>query len=67
MTLCIVGEGFLYKMVRSLVGCLLRVGVGELKSQDAYRLLQAKKRTHEVPTAKPLGLFLWRVDYESSS
>jgi len=66
MTLCVVGDGFLYKMVRSLVGCLLRIGIGELEAQDACRLLKAKKRTHEVPTAKPLGLFLWRVDYESS-
>jgi tRNA pseudouridine38-40 synthase len=57
------GKGFLYKMVRSIAGLLLRIGTGELKPADAARLLTAKQRTHEVPTAKALGLFLWRVDY----
>ena len=61
--ICIAGEGFLYKMVRSIAGFLLRVGVGELTAEDAKRLLLAGKRTNEVPTAKPYGLFLWRVDY----
>ncbi len=59
------GTGFLYKMVRSLVGFLLRVGVGELTVKDTERLLLAGKRTNEIPTAKPCGLFLWHVDYEN--
>jgi tRNA pseudouridine38-40 synthase len=63
VTISVVGEGFLYKMVRSIAGFLLRVGVGELKPEDAKRLLKTKKRTNEVLTVKPLGLFLWRVDY----
>ena len=61
--ICVEGNGFLYKMVRSIAGFLLRVGLGELEPKDARRLLKAKKRTHEVPTAKALGLFLWKVDY----
>lgn len=61
--LCVAGKGFLYKMVRSIAGFLLRVGVGELQPKDAKRLLKAAERTHEVPTAKPNGLFLWKVDY----
>ncbi len=61
--ICVEGKGFLYKMVRSMAGFLLRVGIGELDPKDARRLLKAAKRTHEVPTAKALGLFLWRVDY----
>lgn len=63
VTICVVGEGFLYKMVRSIAGFLLRVGIGELKPEDAKRFLKAGERTNKVPTAKPLGLFLWRVDY----
>jgi tRNA pseudouridine38-40 synthase len=59
----VVGEGFLYKMVRSIAGFLLRVGIGELKKEDATRFLKAGVRTNEVPTAKAIGLFLWRVDY----
>lgn len=63
VTLCVVGEGFLYKMVRTIAGFLLRVGIGELQPEDAKRFLQAGVRTNEIPTVKPLGLFLWRVDY----
>ena len=63
VTLCVVGEGFLYKMVRSITGFLLRVGIGELQPEDAKRFLKTGERTHKVPTAKALGLFLWRVDY----
>ncbi len=61
--ICVEGTGFLYKMVRSIAGFLLRVGIGELEPADARRLLKSAGRTHEVPTAKALGLFLWRVDY----
>jgi hypothetical protein len=39
------------------------VGIGELTPEDAKRFLKAGTRTNEVPTVKPLGLFLWRVDY----
>jgi len=61
--ICVEGKGFLYKMVRSIAGFLLRVGIGELEPKDAKRLLKAEKRTNEIPTAKALGLFLWRVSY----
>jgi tRNA pseudouridine38-40 synthase len=61
--ICVEGKGFLYKMVRSIAGCLLRIGVGELTPDDALRLLEAAQRSNEVPTAKAQGLFLWKVDY----
>ncbi|MBW7909344.1 MAG: tRNA pseudouridine(38-40) synthase TruA [Kiritimatiellae bacterium] len=57
------GEGFLYKMVRSLAGYLIRVGTGELSAKDAATILASKKRTARVPSAQPQGLFLWRVFY----
>ena len=63
VTVCVVGEGFLYKMVRSITGFLLRVGIGELTPDDAKRFLKSGTRTNEVPTVRSLGLFLWRVDY----
>lgn len=56
-------DGFLYKMARSLVGFLVRVGKGELAPSTARRILAARQRTAEVPTAPPNGLFLWRVYY----
>lgn len=57
------GDGFLYKMVRSLAGFLIRVGVGDLKPEAAGEILTSKIRTARVPTAAPQGLFLWRVHY----
>ncbi len=59
------GEGFLYKMVRSLTGFLLRVGEGAAEPALADEILASQKRTARVPTAPPTGLFLWNVTYES--
>lgn len=63
LTISVTGEGFLYKMVRTLTGFLLRVGLGELTPEDVGRFLKGGKRTNEITTVRPLGLFLWRVDY----
>lgn len=57
------GEGFLYKMVRSLAGFLIRVGTGEVEPGDATIILQSRTRTARVPTAPGCGLFLWQVHY----
>lgn len=62
-TIVVRGNGFLYKMVRSLAGFLIRVGYGDLKPKDALTILHSKTRTARVPTANPHGLFLWRVYY----
>lgn len=57
------GDGFLYRMVRSLAGFLIRVGMGELPPGDAASILQSRIRTAAVPTAPSQGLFLWKVHY----
>ena len=59
------GEGFLYKMVRSLAGWLLRVGKGEVAPEETSAILESRIRTARVPTAKPQGLFLWKVSYRT--
>jgi tRNA pseudouridine38-40 synthase len=59
------GEGFLYKMVRSLTGFLIRVGEGAVDPSQADDILSSRRRTARVPTAPPTGLFLWNVTYES--
>lgn len=58
-----VANGFLYKMVRSLTGALVRVGEGRMKPEELSRLLAGGVRTEAVPTAPPQGLFLGRVYY----
>jgi tRNA pseudouridine38-40 synthase len=63
LTLVARGDGFLFKMVRSLAGFMIRVGQGDLAPNDATRILASRERTARVPTADPQGLFLWRVFY----
>lgn len=57
------GDGFLYKMVRSLAGWLLRVGEGHDDPAAAADILVSGLRTARVPTAPPQGLSLWQVRY----
>jgi tRNA pseudouridine38-40 synthase len=56
-------DGFLYKMVRSLVGTLVSVGQGKLTPAQVKAILASGRRTHEVQTAPAQGLFLARVLY----
>jgi tRNA pseudouridine38-40 synthase len=64
ITVRVVGDGFLYKMVRSLTGFLIRIGRGELPPHVATEILHSKVRTARVPTAPAEGLFLWKVYYD---
>ena len=57
------GSGFLYKMVRSLAGFLIRVGQGAVPPSETRAILLSRTRTARVPTAPSQGLFLWNVDY----
>ena len=63
LTVAVAAEGFLYKMVRSIVGALVKVGEGRLAVEELRGLVKAKKRTALVETAPAHGLFLWRVFY----
>ena len=56
-------DGFLYKMVRSLVGALVAAGEGKLGVETIVRLLAEGRRTAVVQTAPPQGLFLEKVAY----
>ena len=57
------GNGFLYKMVRSLTGALVDVGLGRLTPDDIPEILASKVRTQRVFTAPPQGLCLVQVFY----
>jgi tRNA pseudouridine38-40 synthase len=57
------GDGFLYMMVRNIVGTLVEVGTGRLEPDDVERILVSRDRSHAGPTAPPEGLCLVRVDY----
>lgn len=60
----VMGNGFLYNMVRIIVGTLIRVGQGKLAAHDIPRILEAKNRQAAGSLAVPHGLMLWSVDYD---
>ncbi|MEK8132733.1 tRNA pseudouridine(38-40) synthase TruA [Paenibacillus filicis] len=60
------GNGFLYNMVRIIVGTLLQIGEGKRKASDMKRILEAQDRGAAGPTAMAHGLTLWEVFYEEA-
>ncbi|MCM3570097.1 tRNA pseudouridine(38-40) synthase TruA [Neobacillus mesonae] len=63
LTIRFVGNGFLYNMVRILVGTLLEVGSGERVPEDLEEILKKKDRRFAGKTAPAHGLYLWEVFY----
>jgi tRNA pseudouridine38-40 synthase len=59
----ITGSGFLYNMVRIIVGTLFQIGEGKRASSDMRRILEARDRSQAGPTAEAIGLTLWQVEY----
>lgn len=57
-------NAFLYRMVRSLVGTMLQVGLGLMTVEDFARILASGERAQAGPTAPPHGLCLVEVQYE---
>lgn len=57
------GDGFLWNMVRIIVGTLIEVGKGNLTVIDVERILSEKKRWEAGPLAQAKGLFLRDVQY----
>lgn len=52
------GTGFLWQMIRIIVGTVVEVGLGRTSPDDIPRMLAAKDRRAAGPTAPPHGLFL---------
>lgn len=63
ITLEVEADGFLYNMVRAIVGTLVEVGRGARPETWPAEVLQATDRRAAGPTAPPQGLFLVRVKY----
>jgi tRNA pseudouridine38-40 synthase len=58
-----VGNGFLYNMVRILVGTLVEVGSGKRTPEEIVEILEKKDRRFAGKTAPGQGLYLWKVFY----
>lgn len=56
-------DGFLYNMVRIIVGTLIRVAQGKINADDIPYIIEAKSRSKAGPTVPPDGLYLNKVFY----
>jgi tRNA pseudouridine38-40 synthase len=56
-------NGFLYNMVRAIVGTLVEVGLGRRDAESVAALIASRDRSAAGPTAPPQGLCLMRVEY----
>jgi len=61
LNLHITGNGFLYKMVRNIVGTMLKIGEGKLNLKEIKKSLYTTFKA--VHTAKPEFLYLYNVKY----
>lgn len=57
------GDGFLYKMVRIMVGLLIDVSTGKIKKENIDDIVEGKDRTLLKHTAPAHGLYLMKVFY----
>ncbi|WP_088044534.1 tRNA pseudouridine(38-40) synthase TruA [Bacillus sp. EAC] len=65
IVIALVGNGFLYNMVRIIVGTLIEVGQGKREILSLKNALTARDRGTAGKTAPANGLFLWKVDYNN--
>ena len=59
----ITGNGFLYNMVRIIVGTLVQVGMGKIKAEEIKTILESKNRSLAGKTFPGHALFLKNVKY----
>lgn len=60
-------DAFCWSMVRSLVGCCLRVGEGSRGIDFASEMLALNSRSSHIPLAPAKGLSLVQVDYPADA
>lgn len=62
----VTGDGFLYNMVRIIVGTLVEVGQGRKAPKEIKKIIESCDRTLAGPTAPAEGLYLEKVFYEKT-
>lgn len=63
LRILLTGDGFLYNMVRIIVGTLIEVGIGARSADSIPEILSAKDRSQAGFTAPAQGLALYEVKY----
>lgn len=64
ITVTVNGNGFLYNMVRIMVGTLIEVGKGKMKSEEMKAIVSSGQRERAGKTAPAKGLSLYEITYE---
>lgn len=59
----VAADGFLYNMVRIIVGTLIEVGLGKIEPSDINGIIASCERSRAGMTAPAEGLYLRRVDF----
>jgi tRNA pseudouridine38-40 synthase len=59
----VMADGFLYNMVRAIVGTLMEVGRRKYEPQFVRHIIQSQDRSQAGITAPASGLYLVKVDY----
>jgi tRNA pseudouridine38-40 synthase len=63
ITVKITANGFLYNMVRIIVGTLISIGTGRITNDDLIKIIKSKNRENAGVTVPPHGLYLYDVYY----
>ncbi len=64
LTMRITGNGFLYNMVRIIVGTLLDVGYGKIAPERVKTIIESGERKFAGKTVAPQGLYLYKIKYK---
>jgi len=67
LVISVEGTGFLWQMVRIIVGTLVQVGLERTSVDEVKAMLDAKDRREGGPTAPPQGLYLQWIKYKSEN
>lgn len=57
----VTGDGFLYNMVRIIVGTLVEIGIGKRDASSMEDIISSKNRSNAGMTAPPEGLYLKEI------
>ncbi|MBQ1506942.1 MAG: tRNA pseudouridine(38-40) synthase TruA [Ruminococcus sp.] len=63
VTMRVEADGFLYNMVRIMLGTLLRIQQGKIPPDGILKIIEKKDRAFAGPTAPACGLYLNKVNY----
>ena len=64
ITVRVCANGFLYNMVRAMVGTMVYASYGKLRAEDIPALLETRDRRLTGPTMPPQGLYMHRIWYD---